>query len=319
MGARCGGPWAGGKGVVDMTDVTFRKMRFDIDASVPFQWHPANPAAGVMANAISFIAVGFERYIVLATKEALKTSIADAELQAEAEVFLAQESQHSAAHRRHVNALAQTYPGLAGVLDRVIESYERLYEAEELKFHLAYVANIEASFPPLFSFFIERRDVLYSGDARVASLFLWHYIEEIEHRSSADIIYEGVVGSRGYRLSTVRRTWQHLMQMLDIVLEGFDEHVPGADIGLEIEAFRRVLAPNEFVYRIPLVRSVLAPAEQQMLGGVSTWRMLRMLGGVVLSQMPGRHPRDFPVPDWYHTWMRDYAAGSDMAHYYGAA
>ncbi len=302
-----------------MTEVKFRKMRFDIDESVPFQWHPVNPAAGVMANAISFIAVGFERYIVLATKEALKTAISDPELRAEAEVFLAQESQHSAAHRRHVNALAARYPGLADTLEQVVGSYERLFAAEELKFHLAYVANIEASFPPIFSFFIERRDVLYSGDARVASLFLWHYIEEIEHRSSADLIYAGVVGSRGYRLGTVRRTWRHLMEVLDIVIEGFAAHVPAADIGMPAQAFRKAITPNEVIYRTPLVRKLVSPAQPQLLGGVSTARFFRMLGAVVLSQMPGRHPKDFPVPDWYHTWMRDYAAGTDMAHYYGAA
>ncbi len=36
------------------------------------------------------------------------------------------------------------------------------------------------------------------GDDRVASLFLWHFVEEVEHRSSALMIYDAVVGdSRG--------------------------------------------------------------------------------------------------------------------------
>ena len=99
-----------------MTDVVFRKMRFDVDETVPFQWNPTNPASGLMANMISFIAVGFERYIVLAVKQALP-DISDPDLRAEAEVFLAQESQHSAAHRRHVNGLIAQYPKLADVLD----------------------------------------------------------------------------------------------------------------------------------------------------------------------------------------------------------
>jgi predicted metal-dependent hydrolase len=300
-----------------MTDVRFRKMRFDIDQTVPFQWHPDNPAAGVLANAISFIAVGFERYIVLAVKEALKSHITDPELRAEAEVFLAQESQHSAAHRRHVNALSVNYPGLAGVLDDVIASYERLYEKEDLKFHLAYVANIEASFPPVFSFFIERRDCLYNGDSRVASLFLWHYVEEIEHRSSADIIYEGVIGSRRYRLGMVRRTWAHLREVRDIVIGGFARHVPEADIGMRAQNFGPAFFPNEVIYRMPLVRRVVAPSEPQIFRGISTARLMKMFGGVLASQLPGRHPKDYPVPDWYHDWMLSYAAGEDMAHYYG--
>ena len=302
-----------------MTDVKFRRMRFDIDETVPFQWHPDNPAAGLMANAISFIAVGFERYIVLAVKDALKSRITDPGLREEAEVFLAQESQHSAAHRRHVNALSATYPGLAEVLDDVISSYEQLYAAEDLNFHLAYVANIEASFPPIFSFFIERRDCLYNGDRRVASLFLWHYVEEIEHRSSADVIYQGVVGKRRYRLSTVPRTWRHLMAVRDIVIRGFAEHVPAVDIGMHAEKFGDAVLRNEVRYRVPVLRTALAPAETQLFRGVSTARLLRMVGGVVGSQLPGRHPKDFPVPDWYHTWMLSYTSGEDMAHYYGTA
>lgn len=34
------------------------------------------------------------------------------------------------------------------------------------------------------------------GDARVASLFMWHFVEEIEHRSSAPILYDAVVRDR---------------------------------------------------------------------------------------------------------------------------
>lgn len=82
----------------------------------------------------------------------------------------------------------------------MIDSFEQLYSCQTLPFHLAYIASIEATFPPLFRFMIEQREHLYNGDCRVASLFLRHYVEEIEHRSSADIIFDGVVGNRWYRL-----------------------------------------------------------------------------------------------------------------------
>lgn len=41
------------------------------------------------------------------------------------------------------------------------------------------------------------------GDERVASLFLWHFVEEVEHRSSALLIYGAVVGRLWYRLQVV--------------------------------------------------------------------------------------------------------------------
>ena len=115
------------------------------------------------------------------------------------------------------------------------------------------------------------------------------------------------------------QTWRHLSSVRDIVIRGFAEHVPAADIGLRAEAFSKAVLHNEAIYRLPLARSVVAPDEPQLFAGVSTARLLKMFAGVLASQLPGRHPRDFPVPEWYHTWMRSYAAGEDMAHYYGTA
>ena len=43
------------------------------------------------------------------------------------------------------------------------------------------------------------------GDDRVASLFLWHFVEEVEHRSSALVIYDAVVGKPWYRIRASAR------------------------------------------------------------------------------------------------------------------
>nr|WP_280826507.1 metal-dependent hydrolase [Mycobacterium sp. OTB74] len=291
-------------------------MRFDVDDSVPFQWNVANPASGLMANMISFIAVGFERYIVLAVKEAL-TGIADPELRSEAEVFLAQESQHSAAHRRHVNGLIAQYPDLGRVLDDVIESYEQLYASRPLKFHLAYIASLEATFPPLFSFMIENRDRLYHGDTRVASLFLWHYVEEIEHRSSAEIVFDGVVGDRWYQLRMLPRSMSHVTHIANSIASGFQRAVPAEDMGVAAEAATGAIWRTEALTRIPVLRRVFPPRYPTMFGGIATLQLLKLIGGLILSQLPWHHPRDVAAPAWFDTWMRSYAAGQDMAHFYG--
>jgi predicted metal-dependent hydrolase len=290
-------------------------MRFDVDASVPFQWNVANPASGVMSNSISFIAVGFERYIVLAVKEALKL-ITDPELRVEAEVFTAQEAQHSAAHRKHVNAMIARYPGLAATMDWVNKSYEELFAAEPLEFHLAYIASLEATFPPLFSFMIEHRDELFNGDARVASLFLWHYVEEIEHRSSAATIYDGVVGNRWYQLRTMPRVMSHVVEVARTVAEGFSTSVPAEDMGVDPRAATGAMWRAEALKRIPLLRR-FAGSDPTMFDDIPTPDVLRLLGGLAQSQLPHHHPGDVATPDWFHTWMHSYAAGADMAHFFG--
>jgi hypothetical protein len=101
------------------------------------------------------------------------------------------------------------------------------------------------------------------------------------------------------------------------VIGGFARHVPEADIGMRAQNFGPAFFPNEVIYRMPLVRRVVAPSEPQIFRGISTARLMKMFGGVLASQLPGRHPKDYPVPDWYHDWMLSYAAGEDMAHYYG--
>ncbi|OBG88364.1 hypothetical protein A5699_17450 [Mycobacterium sp. E802] len=299
-----------------MTDVTFRKMRFDIDKSIPFQWNPANPASGVQANMISFMAVGFERYIVLAVREALKT-MTDPDLREEAEVFIAQEAQHTAAHRKHVNAMIARHPGLQQVLDDVNASYEELYDSRPLKFHLAYVASLEATFPPLFTFMIEQRERLFHGDSRIASLFLWHYIEEIEHRSSAELIFDGVVGDRFYRLRTLRTSMAHISSLAQLIADGFCAHVPAEAIGVPVDAATKTIWKDEFVARAPFLRRRAGSRAPSIYAGIPTRRLLKLVGGLVRSQLPNHHTATVAVPPWYHTWMTSYYAGEDMAHYYG--
>jgi predicted metal-dependent hydrolase len=299
-----------------MVAVQFRKMRFDVDDSVPFQWNPANPISGVMANMISFLTVGFERYIVLAVKDALQF-ITDSELRTEAEVFLAQESQHAAAHRRHVNGLIAQYPGLGDVLDSVIHSYEELYAEKPLKFHLAYIASLEATFPPLFTFMIENRDRLYYGDTRVASLFLWHYVEEIEHRSSAEIVFRGVVGQPWYQLRMLSQSMSHVAAVARLTAEGFQRAVSREVMGVDPRSATATIWRTEVLARTPVLKRLFTSEHRSMFDGISTRELVRMVIGLMVSQLPWHHPADVAAPDWFHTWMDSYAAGDDMAHYYG--
>jgi len=133
-----------------MTDLKIRKLPWAFDETTPFQWNPANPAFGLGMNTLTFIAPPFERYIVLTTREALR-EIADPAVKAEAKAFIQQEGLHAVAHRRHVNALIAQHPGLAEVIPELDRSYDELLRTQPLKYHLAYIADIEATFTPLFS------------------------------------------------------------------------------------------------------------------------------------------------------------------------
>src|SRR4029453_6571501 len=167
-----------------MPRLTVRGPPFRIDASVPFQWQPANPSFGLFGNTFTFLAIAFERYIVTATRQAMPR-ITDPAVAEEAECFVRQEAQHARAHRMHANAMFTQYPGLEETLAAANAAYDRLLEREDVEFHLAYIATLEATFTPLFKMvFDNRRQLFAGGDERVGTLLLWHFVEEIEHRSS---------------------------------------------------------------------------------------------------------------------------------------
>ncbi|WP_157897060.1 metal-dependent hydrolase [Mycobacteroides salmoniphilum] len=300
----------------------YRRMSFDFEgAPVPFLWNPTNPGVSVQMNAVSFLAVAWERYITMAVK-GIQQSIHDPQVRAEAKVFLNQEGQHSSAHRKHVLALCATYPNLQSVLDSTIERFDKLRSEESTRFHVAYMANIEATFPALFGVIMDYQDELFSrGDQRVASLMLWHFVEEIEHKSSALAIYEATEPSRWYRTTVMRKSLQHMGAAFQGILAGFHEALPAE--------FAKIAASSEYVVPSRIGRSELVSHLQFARRRRSTVvvespyaqipgrRILSLFARILLSQTPLFNAEREPVPTSYRTWMDQYRAGTDMARYIG--
>lgn len=209
-----------------MTKLEIRRVPFDFADDVPFGWHKDNPEFACMMNMISVMAIAFEKYVVRVVREA-QPRITDEAVAEEADGFLRQEAQHARAHRQHLRALTRTHPGLQEVVDGAVAAYDELFDVRPLEFHLAYIADLEATFTPTFKMFLDHEDDLFRpGDDRVASLFLWHFVEEIEHRSSALVICDHVVANKWYRLWLLPSVLRHMHRVTELICDGFNEQVP---------------------------------------------------------------------------------------------
>ncbi|MCX2931175.1 metal-dependent hydrolase [Mycobacterium sp. CVI_P3] len=296
-----------------MTALQVRRPKFDFTGDVPWEWNPANPQFSFFMNATSIIAVCFEQMIVAAVQEAAPL-ITDPEAAAEATAFLRQEAQHSATHRKHVAALIRRYPGLAQTMDAATASYDHVTKTTPLKFRLAYIADLEATFTPSFKMMLDNEATLFRpGDDRVASLLMWHFVEEVEHRSSALVVYNAAIGDRWYRMRALPGVVRHLMGVMRIIADGVNEHVPEADRKVDARtllptfgmlhtlrqrfARRRASTPNAFA---------TVPRRERLLAA----------GRVLLSQTPFHDPADQPLPEFADRWFARWNAGADVTRWY---
>ncbi|MGQ4601080.1 metal-dependent hydrolase [Nocardia sp. R6R-6] len=303
-----------------MTDLHVRKMSFAFaDYAVPFLWNEANPAFSSMANAVSFLAIGFEKMIV---KTILQTKplITDPAVAEEADAFMRQEGQHSAAHRQHVKGLITRYPGLQETLDEVIGEFDRLTRDRSLNYRLAYTADLEATFTPVFKLMLDHDSTLFRpGDDRVASLFIWHFVEEVEHRGSALIIFDSVVGSDVYRMRTSPSIFRHVMKVIRVACAGFNKHVPLEDRKIDaLSMFASHRHKQNLCKRLPLLRGADNGPMGRAFDHLPLGEQLIALTGIVRSQLPKHNPAHEKLPALAGIWFERYEAGYDVSRWYTA-
>lgn len=300
-----------------MTDLQVRRPKFDFSDDVPWVWHPQNPAFSFFMNATSVIAICFEQMIVAAVQEA-KPRMTRTEVTAEATAFLRQEAQHSSSHRKHVNALIKQYPGLQKTLDDAMACFDRLTDTKSLDFRLAYIADLEATFTPSFKLMLDNEATLFRpGDDRVASLFLWHFVEEVEHRSSALLIYDAVVGDKWYRIRVLPAVVRHLLHVMSVIADGVNAHVPQADRRVDARTLLPAYGAAQNLRR-KLSRGAQGRDAPSAFAAVPRKQILVAAGRVLLSQTPFHKPEYEPLPRFADQWFRRWDEGGDVARWYTA-
>jgi hypothetical protein len=274
-----------------MSNLKIRRIPFQFDG-VDFIWNNDNPAFSIMMNKVSFFAIALEKYFCQAIRDA-DTQIKDPAVREEARLFVAQEGAHSLAHRKHVKALIERYPGLQEALDDIGTHFDKLYTEMPLSYHLGYAGGLEGIFTPSFKLLIDNRDILFAkGDSRVASLFIWHFCEEIEHRSSALMIYDEVVGSYWYRIRNFASYMRHVNDGLKLLEMKFKQHVPGIPDEWYSEKFDA---------KLPLADRIKA------------------FVGIAQAQLPGHRPVNQTVPSYYAEWLQLDDSGADLTKVVGVA
>lgn len=265
-------------------NAVLRVPRFELPEQLDTSWSPSFPEFAAAANGVSLLMPHVEPYVAHTVRLVLDRL--DAPLADEARVFVSQELQHQSQHRRVNRALMATTPGLVRIDRWAGRLYGWLARTRSTRWSLAFAAGFETSAFALARWTERHLRLLFDdADPAVATVFLWHLAEEVEHKTVAFDVHQAVDGSR----------WRYLAA------------------GLTSLALLAVLTVAATTVQLGASRRLWSP--------VAWWRLLRwsislafeVLPDLFVSAMPRHHPSQFSDPTLLVTWLRSFdpATGED--------
>jgi hypothetical protein len=188
-----------GKEQVDQR-MTMRRMPFSYTKNTNAHWNKDKPEFSQIVNAASLAMPYLEPYLIRTMRQA-RPEITDPALQQSLDQYVFQEAQHYQQHRKYNHGISSTYESAVEIERRLAKDYKSLEENRSLRFNLAYAEGFESMALAIGGMLIEEREFLFgNSDSTVASLVLWHFVEEIEHKNVAFDVFDHLHHSYFWRM-----------------------------------------------------------------------------------------------------------------------
>ena len=262
-----------------------RRPPFAHRAGLGAAWNPRRPEFAQIVNAASLAMPYLEPYLMRVMRAA-RGRISDPALAAELDLYVRQEAAHFQAHRGFNDRLAEASPAVAAIERRLEQEYLRRWETRSVADGIAYAEGFESMALAIGHMLIEDRDSLFGGsESSVASLILWHFVEEIEHKSVTFDVFAHLDG----------RYWRRVAGFV-----GATWHI----FGLTRFGYRSLMVESG-QWRSLRARIALAA----VLGRIAVRLVPRLLRVLV----PGYSPRQVADPEWALAWRERFDRAPDGA------
>jgi len=266
-------------------EMVIRKMPFEFSEDIAPHWNSAKPEWSHMVNGASLAMPFLEPYLIRTMRKAVE-SIDSEVLKQEVKLYIGQEGQHYQQHRKFNDTLiANGYSELKGIEAEMKADFDDFEKNRSLKFNLAYACGFETMALSIGHWLVKDRQYLFVGsDTRVASLILWHFVEEIEHKNVAFDAYQAVYGHYFYRVYGTLFATMHVVKY-------------------SIKAYRAMLKRDglwgHFSSRWKL---------QKMIARF----FANMIPATFTALLPWHHPSDVSDPQWCIDWIRAYETDDEQ-------
>lgn len=253
-----------------------RKMPFLFPDDIKPHWNAHRPEWSQMVNGASLAMPYLEPYLIRTMRKVLP-DIVDEKLRNELRWYIGQEAQHYQQHRKFNDVLIDNYyPELKCVEAQMKEEFDGFANGRSQKFNLAYACGFETMALSMGHWLVKDREYLFAGsDTRVASLVLWHFVEEIEHKSVAFDVYQQLHGGYFYRVFATLFATMHVMKF------------------------------SRKAYKIMLKKDGLWKKfhARRRLALMICRLFAKLVPRTLIACLPGHHPSNMADPKWSLSWI----------------
>ena len=174
-----------------------QRMGFEFDEKVPRYWLDNNYLISHTMNALSVLFPEGEQFFVDSVR-AFRDQINDSKLKAEVRGFIGQEAMHSLEHiamNQHVRDQGMPVEEMEKDLKVILDLARKLPKRHQL----AVTCALEHITAMMADMLLERDDVREDIHETMRPLWVWHAIEETEHKAVAYDVFQQVGGTYAER------------------------------------------------------------------------------------------------------------------------
>ncbi len=160
-----------------------RDLDFEFN-KVPRYWFGGDPFKTRFFDAMSMLFPEGEKFFIECVRD-FRDQVSDPDMKEQIRDFMLQEGQHGMVHTQFNNRLKAQ-----GIdVDRILSQQVRVLNAYRQKtpswFTLSITVAAEHMTAVMAHGFMDRSDMFKDADPRIRAMYLWHGVEEIEHKAVA--------------------------------------------------------------------------------------------------------------------------------------
>lgn len=161
-----------------------QRLDFGLDGDIPKYWFSGDAFKTRFFDALSTLFPEGEKFFIACVRD-YRDQVSDPALQQQVRDFTRQEAEHGLVHTQfneRLSAQGIRVDRIENKSRRVLQWMRRRLPAS---WTLAQTAAAEHMTAIMAHGFFERGDIFAGADARIRAMYLWHGVEEIEHKAVA--------------------------------------------------------------------------------------------------------------------------------------